>query len=220
MLSETSDFYNSISKITSKEVAKRLVDDKIQSSSMSLDTKDFAQLVGTKNTDKLEVGSILIDKADIDNGVVTVYQITNISKGRQMDYLEASEYVRQDYANDMRLAEAQKYIAGYSEFKEAVGTHFDKYSTEVIDPLKNDQTEVMYNLVYSIPIGGTSLYQDPDTKQYYFLKVKDVQKIELTDEQISYFKTSQNNMYKQFMLLSMYESIKQQYHLKKYKKES
>jgi len=43
-----------------------------------------------------------------------------------------------------------------------------------------------------------------------------VEPINLTKEQLDYFRVSQNSMYKQFMLLSMYDGLKKQYGFKKF----
>ena len=69
-------------------------------------------------------------------------------------------------------------------------------------------------------MSGVKLYYDENTQNYYFIQLKGVEKINLNDEQINYFKLSQNNMYKQFVFLSMYDSIKKKYNLIKYKKEN
>ena len=59
-----------------------------------------------------------------------------------------------------------------------------------------------------------------DNNSYYFDQLSKIEKIDLTKEQLDYFRKSQNNMYKQFVLISLYDSVKKNYNLIKYKKES
>lgn len=217
---ETNTLYNEISKLTSKELSAKIIGMDVSRSSMILDQNDFTKLLGTKKALNLENGSFLIDTEGLDHGSISIYEVTNITKGRQMDYQEAYYALTKDYENDMKLDMARKYIAPYTDFKKAEMVYFDKTTEETIDPLKNDQTEDFYNVVYSIPVGGFNLYYDKDNGQYYFIKVKGVEQMVLTEDELKYFRTSQNNMYKQFTLLSLYDSLKKKYNLKRYKKES
>lgn len=217
---ETKKFYDSVSKLPSKELSAKLMTENLPNSSMSLNETDFSKIVGIKINDKINKGTFLIDSEGLENGVVSIYEITNMTKGRQMDFTESYAYLERDYEKDMKLKEAKEYIKAYDNYKDAVGVYFDKYTEEVVDPLKNDQADDFYNLIYAMPIGGYTLYYDNDVKSYYFIKVKNVEKIELTKEQTDYFRLSQNNMYKQFVLLSVYDSVKKHYNLKRYKKES
>ncbi len=221
---ETNTLYNDISKLTSDELSYKILqterDFNLSNTSMMLDRDDFIKLLGTKNSLNLEKGTFLVDSESIDNGVLSIYEVTNISKGRQMDYSEAYYHLERDYAEDMKLDTAKKYISQINNLKDLQVSYFGKVEDEIVDPLKNDKTERFYNTVYSIPVGGLDLYFDDERNEFYFIKVNNIEKISLTDEQMKYFRTSQNNMYKQFNLLSLYDSLKKQYNFKKYKKES
>lgn len=217
---ETNTLFNEMSKLPSKELGTKLLGMDVSRTTMILEQTDFTKLIGTKKALNLTPGTYLMDNEGIMNGSITIYEVTNISKGRQLDYSEAYLALGQDYEKDMKLDSARKYISEYTDFKNAESIYFGKATEETIDPLKNDQTENFYNTVYSIPVGGMNLYYDQDRSEYYFIKVTGVEQMQLTDEQLKYFRTSQNNMYKQFVLLSLYDSLKKQYNLKRYKKES
>ncbi len=217
---ETNLLYEDIKNTPSGEVASKLAN-KFKSSTMMLTKEEFYNLIGTKNLkEELAAGNFFIDNVNIDNGVITVYEITNITKGNIKSFSEAYVDLTTDYSLDFQIEQAYKHISDYGDIKNSTGIYFSEYNEETIDPLKNDKSELLYKLTYALPLNGIKLYYDENNQNYYFIQLKGVEKINLNEEQINYFKLSQNNMYKQFIFLSMYDSIKKKYNLVKYKKES
>ena len=216
--SDTKFFYDEISALRSKELSKKLVDENISTSTMTLSAGDFSKIVGTKNTDDITPGTFLIDSEGLENGVITVYEVTNVSKGNQMNYVEARPQVESEYKLNMKLKLALKSISleDSKDFSKVTNKYFGKYQQDTINPLNNTETEDLYNTVFGTDIGKFTLYHDKNKNEYSFIKVKAVEPINLTKEQLDYFRVSQNNMYKQFMLLSMYDGLKKQYKFKKY----
>jgi hypothetical protein len=102
------------------------------------------------------------------------------------------------------------------DFSKVNNKYFSKYKEDTINPLNNTETEEFYNIIFGTQVGKFTLYHDKNRNEYSFIKVKAVEPISLTKEQEDYFRVSQNNMYKQFMLLSMYDGLKKQYDFKKY----
>lgn len=216
--SDTKFFYDEISALRSQELSKKLVDDNISTSTMTLSAGDFSKIVGTNNTDNITLGTFLIDSEALESGVVTVYEVTNISKGKLMDYAEARPQVESEYKLNMKLKLALKSITAEDskDFSKVNNKYFSKYKQDTINPLNNTETEEFYNTIFGTEIGKFTLYHDKVRNEYSFIRVKDVEPINLTKEQLDYFRVSQNSMYKQFMLLSMYDGLKKQYDFKKY----
>ena len=216
--SDTKFFYDEISALRSQELSKKLVDDNISTSTMTLSAGDFSKIVGTNNTDNITPGTFLIDSEALESGVVTVYEVTNISKGKLMDYAEARPQLESEYKLNMKLKLALKSITAEDskDFSKVNNKYFSKYKQDTINPLNNTETEEFYNTIFGTEIGKFTLYHDKVRNEYSFIRVKDVEPINLTKEQLDYFRVSQNSMYKQFMLLSMYDGLKKQYDFKKY----
>lgn len=216
--SDTKFFYDEISKLRSRELSNKLVDDKISTSSMTLSSVDFARIVGTKNTDTLDTGTFLIDSEGLLNGVITIYEITKINKGVMMNYKEAYSQLKGEYEENQKIKLAFNAMEKYDgqEFANIDNSYFGKVKTDTINPLNNTETEEFYNTIFGTDVGKFTLYYDKNRNEYSFIRIKSVEPIALTKDQLDYFRTSQNNMYKQFMLLSMYDSLKKEYHFKKY----
>jgi hypothetical protein len=216
--SDTKFFYDEISALRSQELSKKLVDDNISTSTMSLSAGDFSKIVGTNNSDNITKGTFLIDSEGLDNGVITVYEVTNVTKGTQMDYTEARPQIESEYKLNMKLKLALNSLTAEDgkDFSKVNNKYFSKYKEDTINPLNNTETEEFYNIIFGTQVGKFTLYHDKTRNEYSFIKVKAVEPISLTKEQEDYFRVSQNNMYKQFMLLSMYDGLKKQYDFKKY----
>lgn len=216
--SDTKFFYDEISALRSQELSKKLVDDNISTSTMSLSAGDFSKIVGTNNSDNITKGTFLIDSEGLDNGVITVYEVTNVTKGSQMDYAEARPQIESEYKLNMKLKLALNSLTAEDgkDFSKVNNKYFSKYKEDTINPLNNTETEEFYNTIFGTQLGRFTLYHDKARNEYSFIKVKAVEPISLTKEQEDYFRVSQNNMYKQFMLLSMYDGLKKQYNFKKY----
>jgi hypothetical protein len=216
--SDTKFFYDEISALRSQELSKKLVDDNISTSTMSLSAGDFSKIVGTNNSDNITKGTFLIDSEGLDNGVITVYEVTNVTKGTQMDYAEARPQIESEYKLNMKLKLALNSLTAEDgkDFSKVNNKYFSKYKEDTINPLNNTETEEFYNIIFGTQVGKFTLYHDKNRNEYSFIKVKAVEPISLTKEQEDYFRVSQNNMYKQFMLLSMYDGLKKQYDFKKY----
>lgn len=135
-----------------------------------------------------------------------------------MDYAEARPQLESEYKLNMKLKLALKSITAEDskDFSKVNNKYFSKYKQDTINPLNNTETEEFYNTIFGTEIGKFTLYHDKVRNEYSFIRVKDVEPINLTKEQLDYFRVSQNSMYKQFMLLSMYDGLKKQYDFKKY----
>lgn len=216
--SDTKFFYDEISALRSKELSNKLVDDNISTSTMTLSVNDFAKIVGTNNSSNITKGTFLIDSEGVSKGVITVYEVTDVTKGSVMDYKEAGPQVEGEYKlnTKLKLALGSMDKEGNKDFSKITNKYFGKYKEETINPLNDTETEEFYNTVFGTEIGKYSMYFNKDRNEYSLIHVKAVQPINLTKEQLDYFRTSQNNMYKQFMLLSMYDGLKKQYKFKKY----
>lgn len=216
--SDTKFFYDELSALRSKELTNKLVNENISTSTMTLSAGDFSKIVGTKNTDTITPGTFLIDSEGLDNGVITVYEVTNINKGKLMNYKEARPQLESQYKDNMKLKLALNAMTAEKgkDFSSISNKYFGKYQQETINPLNETETDDFYNVVFGTDVGKFTLYYDKNRNEYSFIRIKSVEPINLTKEQLDYFRTSQNNMYKQFMLLSMYDGIKKEYHFKKY----
>lgn len=217
---DTNSLYNDIKNTNANNLSSKLIEG-FKTSTMMLEKENFYNLIGTKNINsELKKGTFFIDNSDIDNGVLIVYEVTNISQGEIKNFSEAYYDLTKDYELEVKIEKAYETISDYGNIKNAVGNYFEDYQEEIIDPLKNDKSELLYKLVYSLPLNGLKLYYNEDNDSYYFVQLSKIEKIDLTKEQLDYFRKSQNNMYKQFVLISLYDSVKKNYNLIKYKKES
>ena len=217
---DTNSLYNDIKNTNANNLSSKLIEG-FKTSTMMLEKENFYNLIGTKNINsELKKGTFFIDNSDIDNGVLIVYEVTNISQGEIKNFSEAYYDLTKDYELEVKIEKAYETISDYGNIKNAVGNYFEDYQEEIIDPLKNDKSELLYKLVYSLPLNGLKLYYNEANDSYYFVQLSKIEKIDLTKEQLDYFRKSQNNMYKQFVLISLYDSVKKNYNLIKYKKES
>lgn len=216
--SDTKFFYDELSALRSKELSKKLVNENIKTSTMTLSANDFSTIVGTKNTDNITPGTFLIDSEGLDNGVITVYEVTNITKGKLLDFKDARPQLESEYKVNAKLKLALNAMTAENgkDFSSVNNKYFEKYKQETINPLNETETEEFYNTIFGTGVGKFTLYYDKNRNEYSFIRIKSVEPINLTKEQLDYFRTSQNNMYKQFMLLSMYDGIKKEYNFKKY----
>lgn len=226
MTMETETFYNELSKLKGNLFLDKLTTMNLKKSNMTLNSLDFGKLTGSKDTEletstkvEFQKGYNYIDKSEVSNGVVTIYHIDDITSNGLLSLDEAYPTVKKELIAELKIDAASKVLKdNKGDMKNSLGKYFVDYKEELINPLKNDQTPEFYKAIYSLPINGIGLISDKGG--FYFVKLKDIDKTVLTKEQIDYFRTSQENIYKQFILMSTYESLQSIYHLKKYKKES
>lgn len=216
---ETTAKYNDLKNTNITKMSSKIIEG-FKNSTMMLNKSDFIKLIGTKKINQdVKAGTFYIDNEGIDNGILTVYEVTNVTIGEIKDFSEAYYDLTRDYELDFKINKAYETIGHYENIKDAVGNYFSNYEEEIIDPLENDKSEDLYKIVYSSPLNKLNLYYNKETGIYYFIQLSKIDKIELTKEQNEYFRISQNNMYKQFILLSLYESVKREYKLIKHTKK-
>lgn len=223
---ETNSFYQEISKVSNENLVELLKYKGLKNASMTLNSDDFKNLVGFNRNEalvnanvKLTDGMSYVDKTEIENGIVNIYYIENVEQGDYKSFDAARDYIERNVLTELKIKKAYEKIASNNgDLKKSVGDYLNNYVTEVVNPLSNDKSEQMYKLSFALPFNEVALLEE--NNNYYFIKVLNSEKVELTNEQVDYFKTSQNNMYKQFIVLSLYDTLKKEYDLKLFKKES
>lgn len=190
-------------------------------SEMTINKTSFYTLTGLDNKNKIEKNMFLVDNTNVDNGIITVYQVSDVLSGRIKTLSESKNEIIDNYTIENKIEKAFEEISSYEDIKESIKDNkiFSKYEEEVLNPLDHIGSNYLYDLAYSMPVNDIKFYYENKTNEYFFIKLKSIDPLELTDEQLDYFKTSQNNMYKQFILISLYDGIKRKYNLIKHKKE-
>lgn len=225
---DTVGIYNKLAKDSTGVVAELQGEqkDKVTKSSMTLPSNEFVKLLGLNineslnyNTIQLKDNSAYIDKTEVLNGVITVYNIDSITKGQSLSFEDAIPLIKEKIEKNMKLEVAYEMIQKENkDFSKVKNQYFDTYIQKEIDPLKNDQSSDVYKSVNKLSFNDIGVIEDHGS--LLFVKLAKIDKIQLTDEQTKMFKESQNNMYKQFILLSIFDELKRIYNLKEYKKES
>lgn len=223
---ETNSFYQEIIKVSNSNLVELLNYKGLKNASMTLNANDFKNLVGFDRNEalananvKLTDGMSYVDKTEIDNGMVNIYYIEDVKEGRFKSFDEARDAVKFNVLTELKIKKAYEKIADNNgDLQKSIGDYLQNYETEEVNPLTNDKSEQLYKLSFALPFNEVALLEENNS--YYFIKVLNSEKVELTNEQVDYFKTSQNNMYKQFIVLSLYDTLKNEYNLKLYKKES
>lgn len=191
-------------------------------SEMTINKDNFYNLTGVNNKQIIDKNMFLIDNTNVDNGVINVYQVTDIKAGRGKTFSEAKNEIIDNYTIDKKIGIAFDLVSSYKDIKDTIKNDkkiFLKYEEEVLNPLDNIGSDYLYDLAYSMPVNDIKFYYENKTNEYFFIKLKSIDALELTEEQLNYFKISQNNMYKQFIIISLYDGIKRKYNLIKHKKE-
>lgn len=216
---ETTELYE-FTKNMSKE--DDLVSD-FKSSIMTLKKDSFYDLIGLKENQGIANKMVFIDNTNVENGVITLYQVNEIISGDIKSFENVRGEIINDYNIEDKIEIAFEEINKQQDFKDILKSkdndYFVSYKEEVINPLENNESKYLYELAYSMPLNDIKFYYDGDTNEFFFIKLKSIEEIELSEEQVDYFRTSQNNMYKQFVMLSLYDGIKRKYDLVKHKKE-
>lgn len=178
----------------------------------------FSQIVkmlnlGALKVEKIDNGATFIDDSGLKEGVISLYFVKDSKKGDLLTFEESKENILET----LKHQKSEQFL--YSIYPILSSQDFSKnnepylsYERIVVNPLSWKGDDNFLSSSYQLKKGETALARNG--KDDLFIKLVNIEPVTLKDEERAAFKYSQEDGYKNFILMTFYSKIKGMYDYK------